>query len=547
MVNVRLLRKISLGDKGDVVNVEEKGASELVKDKVAEYINFDLIPDKETAIKENKKLAKLNKKIKTEKIEEPLEQKKVPENPGEKNIISSNIIGRDPVFNGGDPKWLITREQLIQPYKIKIRDTLEEEQIFDRDVVFEIVDPDKWQCFKCKCIIKSEDKPIFCPKDEGGCDRVSIFHRYTGKINTKRWKLPHWKEIPHEDLDMLLIFDDLKKLLKRCIVFGEDIFYDIFALWIIASYKREAFDSISFLMFLGMIESGKTRGLDLLRELGYQMIHTTGVTFPCMCRYTDIHHAGILIDEIDNKIDKRTEDGRRYLDFLKPSYRIGSIYAVADKEDQDGTKEYSNYGFKAFAGERGGTDYAFLSRCIIFKMEQGYPEIPDLIYVQEELDAMQNILLNYRLQFGNPESLPLEFPLQGRDREIFGCIIQTAKHIGMDSDHIVAFIKERKQEIIEDLQETDEYFILKAIYAVEVTPTLIDAPEILAYSTIAEACGWDQGTDEDKKKRQRIGFILHKKFHLKTKRLGTGTVLLLNNEKNIKTLKNCYQRYKIIN
>jgi len=57
------LRKISIGEKGDVVDVERKGANELVKDKAAEFI-IDIIPDKETAIKENKKLRKLRQPIK---------------------------------------------------------------------------------------------------------------------------------------------------------------------------------------------------------------------------------------------------------------------------------------------------------------------------------------------------------------------------------------------------------------------------------------------------------------------------------------------------
>ena len=544
MVRINILEDIDIGKAGETVNTTKKGAEHYVNIGVAKYEKIDLIPDKKTAIKENKKLQKLRNTIK-----KPVEQiqEKTTNHPGEKTIISTKIIGYEPILNDDTPKWLIVTEQLIQPNNIKIEDILKEEQIYDRKVTFRIEKTDKWQCLKCGCVITSEDSPTFCPKDQGGCDRVANFKRMIGKINTKRWKLPHWIDIPQENISMITVFDDLKRLLKRCIVFSDDILYDIFALWIISSYKREAFGSISFLMFLGMIESGKTRGLDILRELGYQMIHTTGVTFPCMCRYTDKFHAGILIDEIDNKIDKRTEDGRRYLDFLKPSYKRGSVYATADKEDQDGTKEYENYGFKAFAGEKGGFDPALSSRCIAFKMEQETPEIPDLIYVQDELDEMQNILLNYRYKFSDPEILPLDFSLKRRDREIFGCLIQTAQHIGMEYDHIIDFVKERKQEIIDDMQETNEYIILKAIYNAETKETLIDSPEALSYADIAEYCGWDTGSDDDKKKRQRIGFILHKKFNLKTKRLGTGTVLILNNDKNIRKLKNYYKRYQIIN
>lgn len=503
---------------------------------------------KKDAVRENKKLQKLRQPIK-ERLKEK-DGEKIRE--GKKDTPKQATLDKiefEPIIHDGEPIWLQIKTRMICPVipgrtaKQMAEDPLDPEI----DVTFSTKPQGLWKCKKCGVIIESNpEEPFECYEDQGGCGRKSSFEVITGKINTKRWKLPHWKDIPQENISMITTFDDLKDILKRCIIFPEEIYYDIFALWIVASYKRESFNAISFLMFIGLVESGKSRGLDLLRELGYQMIHTLGVTFPCMCRYTNNHHAGILIDEIDNKTDKRTEDGRRYLDFLKPSYRRGSIYATADKENQEATREYDTYGFKAFAGERGGSDYAFLSRCIIFKMEQEDPEVPELEYIQDELNEMQNTLLNYRYKFNNPIRLPIDFPLKGRDREIFGCLIQTAQHIGMKYDHITDFIRERKQEIIEDLQETNEYLILKAIYSAETKETLIDAPEVLSYADIAEDCGWDFDTDEGKKKRQRIGFILHKKFHLKTKRVGSGMVLLLNDEKNKRKIKNYYKRYRIM-
>jgi len=429
----------------------------------------------------------------------------------------------EPILNNSEPKWLVIKKT-------------PDGNIFDVQL------PDIWICKNCSTTQQSKEDPTVCINCSS---KHPKFERLTNKINTKRWKLPRWKDIPLENLDMLGTFIDLKNFLKRGIVFPDELDYDFFALWIMASYKRETFRSISFLMFQGLIESGKTRGLDLLRELGYQMIHTTGVTFPCMCRYTDKWHAGILIDEIDNKIDKRTESGRQYLDFLKPSYKRGSIYATADIQDQDETREYANYGFKAFAGERGGGDLALRSRCITFKMEQGFPEIKDLEYVQDELDDMQNILLNYRYKFNEPEPLPEDFDLKGRDRELFGCIIQTAVHIGLDYEDIIKFIKNRTIEQREAIQESDEYIILKSIYQHTVNETLLDAPEDIKYSEIVEACGWNDGTETSKKKGQRIGYILSKKLQLKTKRRTQGYVLLLNNNYNSRRLSNLYRRYYV--
>ncbi len=475
------------------------------------------------------------------------EQPKEPPAEKEKLITKREIIAKEAVLNDGNPKWLIVVR--IKKTDATAKDIIEKnEMFFEEEILFETQEPSIWQCNKCKGTFSQKEKPFFCTC----CNRDSTFKQVTEPINLKRWKLTRWKDVDinGSEMGMQVIFTDLVKLIKRCIVLEHELYYEIFALWIIASYKPEAFDSISFLLFQGLVESGKTRGLDLLRELGFRMIHTTGVTFPAMCRYTDKYQAGILIDEIDNKIDTKTEGGKAFLDFLKPSYRRGSVYATADREDQEDTKEYANYGFKAFAGEQGGFDVALRSRCIIFRMEQATPDIPELRYIQDELDTMQNLLLNYRFKYDSPKPLPMDFDLKGRDRELFSCMIQVAHHIGLDVQHIIDFINRRTKEKIETLQETDEYFILKAVYNITTrlndNKTLFpeDAPEIIKYSEIASECGWDDDSELSKKKRQKIGNVL-KRMQLKTKRMNDGTVLLINNENNSARLPNLYQRFYV--
>jgi hypothetical protein len=542
VVKIRLLKDIGELKSGEIIETSNDAALAYINKRKAEYFE-----------EENKKLTreeitkgmdefveqetkKHKEKVKKQK-DRQLQKETLPE---EKTLaLDTKIITQEAILNSNEPKWLIVKK--TRKTDATIKDIVDGEAFISEEITFEIKEPNQWQCNRCKVTtVADENQPIFCE----ACDRDATFKKITEKINTKRWKLPHWKDVDIKEDGMLIIYTSLVDILKRCIVFPNQMQYEMFALWIIASYKREAFDSISFLMFQGLVESGKTRGLDLLRELGYQMIHTTGVTFPAMCRYTDKYQAGILIDEIDNKIDTRTEAGRAYLDFLKPSYRKGSVYATANREDQDETKEYSNYGFKAFAGEQGGFDVALRSRCIIFKMEQAYPDIPDLKYAQNELDNMQNLLLNYRFKTDDPKPLPMDFPLKGRDRELFTCLISIAQHIGLDYQHITDFINKRTEEKIETLQESDEYFVLKAIHAISTKVTLDDAPEEIKYSGIASECGWDDDSEVSKQKRQKIGYVL-KKMQLKVKRKRDGQVFLLNDENNLARLPHLYQRYYV--
>jgi len=558
-VKMRFLEDIDMDTvkikKGEIVNMSTKGNHHLqfIKSGVAEIIQDE--PKKDSIKtkgkkKDKKRMVEKNIKKKEKTIPHTLIKKPEEIINNDTEILPENTNILEPIRNDNTPKWLIISEKTNPPNKEEIKLIMQGEQTpWLHEKTFETIEENMWECKKCMGRFKSENQPETCLH----CDRGTTFRKITKNISTNRWKLPRWKNIPIEEIEMIMVYHDLVDIIKQCIIFPEDIQYELFALWIVASYKKECFDTIPFFIFRGLIESGKTRALDLLRELGYRMVHTTGVTFTAMCRYTHFHGAGVLIDEIDNKIDKRTETGRNYIDFLKPSYKRGSIYACADLNDQEETKEYNNYGFKAFAGEKGGYDQAIFSRSIDVHMEKENPDIPELKYVQEDLDQLQTILLNYRYKFSDPIPLPLDYPLKGRDREIFSCLIQTAQHIGLGDEHLLEYIKQRKQEQIDEIQDSIEYEIIKAVYQLQHGETTIDgdttlmndAPEVLLYNDISSACGWNLDTEEGKKNRQRIGYIFKKKLLLKTKRRGQGTVLLLTDSKNEKRLENLYRRYHI--
>lgn len=454
--------------------------------------------------------------------------------PEELNL--GKILFKEPVLNGNEPKWLFVKAKNILPNKQEFEMIVKGEKIdWLRQKTFSIEQPNKWKCLKCCGTFVHEKKPIFC----SCCKRETHFEQITDEIDLSLWKLPLWEDIPFEDIDMQNVYLDLKNLLKKTIVFLEEPRYDIFALWIIATWKPECWDSISFLIFRGLIETGKTRALELVHELGYRMMLCSSMSLPAMVRATHSYNAGLLIDEIDNKIDMRMESGKNYIDFLKASYRRGEKYRCADLENQDKIKSYSNYGFKAFAGEKGGYDDAIFSRAIDFQMEQVYPEVDELRAVQQEINKIQTVLLNYRYKTDDPPVLPDDIVLKGRDREIFSCIIRTAIHIGIDYKVVIDFIEERKKERQHEMENSDEYAVLKVLRDMACNPTLDDAPESISYADLVDKMGWNED------QRQKLGYIFKKKLNLKTKRKGTGSVLLLNDEKNINKLKGLYRRYNL--
>jgi hypothetical protein len=236
--------------------------------------------------------------------------------------IKTSILEMEPIINSGNPKWLvIKKEETIPVVPGKTAEqSIKEPMDPEIKITFTSKEAGLWQCKKCGAAIQSDKKPDVC----SACERASSFERLTKNINPDLWTLPKWEDMPVEDLDMIGVYDDMMRVVKQCIVFSDEIYYKLFVLWIISSWKRECWDAIGFLIFRGLISSGKTRALDLIRELGYRMIHTSGITFPAMLRVSHNHGAGVLIDEIDNKVDRRTESGRDMIDFLKPSYRKGN-------------------------------------------------------------------------------------------------------------------------------------------------------------------------------------------------------------------------------
>ena len=120
-------------------------------------------------------------------------------------------------------------------------------------------------------------------------------------------------------------------------------------------------------------------------------------------------------------------------------------------------------------------------------MEKCRPDIDKIDEVQSILDEIQNQLLHYRIKTDNPPKYECE--LKGRIFEIFGSIIATGEHIGIDINDVVEYAKKLQEEQEDDLKNTYEWEVLHAIKGGEENEKLVDAPEEISITEIVSRMG----------------------------------------------------------
>lgn len=406
-----------------------------------------------------------------------------------------------------------------------------------KKICFELLDTCLYKCKKCCATVQGGEKPPeVCPQ----CDRPSDFSVITESMDVPKniWNVPIWEDV---DLDMFETYDRLVSLLKSTIRFVNPIEYKLFALWIVATYKHPLWETIPYLHFRGLPASGKTRAMEVANRLAYRCVLVSGITFKAVVRINHNYNVSLCIDEVDTKLDDRTEGGREYIDFLKSGYKKGSLYISSDLNDQKKILYYNNYGPKVLSGEKGIRSEALLSRTIIFDMEQDYPEVFNLSEIECELSQLRTRLMNWRFKTRTPEQIGIEIDLRARFREIFDCLIRTGQAIGQPIDDIIAYAKSMEQQAISDMQGTIGWDVLTSIFELSCKGSL-DAVETIKFSDIMDRLGWN---DEDKRKNaQKLGYIL-KDFGIKSKKKKDGTYISLVDPATDRKLNYLFKRYKV--
>ncbi|MEM0058602.1 MAG: hypothetical protein QXG09_07035 [Candidatus Bathyarchaeia archaeon] len=225
-------------------------------------------------------------------------------------------------------------------------------------------------------------------------------HNDTRYVPLKRvpWPTAH---IPKDYTSEEALFNQVKKFFIEHLDVANELMYDVYAAFVLASWIPENFTVVPYLFFLGPLASGKTRALECFHRLCYRSIMATSMSAASLFRALEAWHPTILLDETEIYNRKEMVE---VLAVLNSGYRRGQ-YAIRIEKVQNNVPQiavFDTFGFKVLAGTQELAD-TLQSRCIITKMSKAVRPVR-LFINEEEAQELRNQLLMYRFKNLNPNT-----------------------------------------------------------------------------------------------------------------------------------------------
>lgn len=191
------------------------------------------------------------------------------------------------------------------------------------------------------------------------------------------------------------LFNEIKAFFSEHLDVSNELVFDVYAAFVLASWRSEDFSVIPYQFFLGPLASGKTRALECFHRLCYRSIMASSMSAASLFRAVEAWHPTLLLDETE--IYNR-ENMIEVLALLNSGYRKGQ-YAIRIEKAEQGCPTlgfFDTFGFKVLAGteELAAT---LQSRCIITTMSKAVRHV-NLFVNEEEAQKLRNQLIMYRFK-----------------------------------------------------------------------------------------------------------------------------------------------------
>lgn len=197
------------------------------------------------------------------------------------------------------------------------------------------------------------------------------------------------------------LFNEIRDYFERHLDIQNDLFFDVYSCFVLATWRSEDFTVVPYQFFLGPLASGKTRALECFQRLCYRSIMASSMSAASLFRVLEAWHPTLLLDETE--VYNR-ENMIEVLALLNSGYRKGQVAIRIEKLEQGCPQIafFDTFGLKVLAGteELAAT---LQSRCIITTMSKAVRHV-ELFVDEKKAQELRNKLLLYRFRNLGKES-----------------------------------------------------------------------------------------------------------------------------------------------
>ena len=191
------------------------------------------------------------------------------------------------------------------------------------------------------------------------------------------------------------LFDEIRQFFVEHLDVANDLLFDVYACFVMATWRPEDFTVVPYQFFLGPLASGKSRALECFHRLCYRGIMSTSMSAASLFRALEAWHPTLLLDETEVYHRKEMVE---VLALLNSGYRRGQ-YAIRIEKVEEGCPQiamFDTFGFKVLAGTK-ELAATLQSRCIISTMSRAVRNV-NLFVDEEKGQELRNKLLMYRFR-----------------------------------------------------------------------------------------------------------------------------------------------------
>jgi hypothetical protein len=347
---------------------------------------------------------------------------------------------------------------------------------------------------------------------------------YEGFIPLQKTPLTH-PPPPEEYESEEQLYNAVREYIRKHLDLVHPLGYDVLASFIFKTWIEELFDFTPYIGFFGREAVGKSRALEILKELCFRAWFTTGITSACLFRLTEKFRPTLLLDESEFLT---SEEKRELIGLINAGQRRG-IMIPRMKEHSQEAEFFSVYGSKCISGTE-QLKATTTSRMITFVMTKNIRPIPRIVD-KAEASKLRSQLLMWRfrkiseMKNGTELKATTEFkelePLSGRTFELFYPLYYSAPATARPN--ILEFAKELEQSKLQAEKTELASMVFEAIINLKDRKAY---KGILLLADIAQYVNTDQPIQywiPEKtiaKKCRQMG--------LETTRTNRGTAILLN-------------------